>query len=68
MDTVTLSPKYRLVIPKGVRDSLKLMPGQKFQVFALGERIAIVPIKPMKAMRGFLKGTKNNFEREPGRL
>ena len=68
MDTVTLSPKYQVVIPQPVRDVLKLKPGQKFQVFALGERIEIVPVKPMKSMRGFLKGTNNNFERETDRL
>jgi bifunctional DNA-binding transcriptional regulator/antitoxin component of YhaV-PrlF toxin-antitoxin module len=51
-----------------VRDFLKLKPGQKLQVFALGGRIEIVPMKPMKEMRGFLKGMNRDFEREPDRL
>jgi AbrB family looped-hinge helix DNA binding protein len=68
MQTVTLSPKFQVVIPQPVRDLLKLKPGQKFQVIALGERIEIVPVRPMKEMRGFLKGAKNNFKRETDRL
>jgi AbrB family looped-hinge helix DNA binding protein len=68
MNTVTLSPKFQVVIPQPVRDSLKLKAGQKLQVFALGGRIEIVPLQPMKEMHGFLKGTNGDFEREPDRL
>lgn len=68
MSTVVLSSKFQVVIPQTVRDSLKLKPGQKLQVFALGDRIEIVPVKPMKSMRGFLKGMNADFEREPDRL
>ncbi len=68
MNTVTLSPKFQVVIPQPVRDLLKLKAGQKLHVFALGERIELVPMKPMKEMRGFLKGMNTNFERESDRL
>ena len=68
MNTVTLSPKFQVVIPQAVRDLLKLKAGQKLQVFALGERIELVPMKPMKEMRGFMKGMNTNFEREADRL
>ncbi len=68
MNTVTLSPKFQVVIPQPVRDLLKLKAGQKLQIFALGERIELVPMKPMKEMRGFIKGMNTNFEREPDRL
>ena len=68
MSTVTLSPKFQVVIPQPVRALLKLKPGQKMQVFALGERIELVPVKPMKEMRGFLKGISRDFERDPDRL
>ena len=68
MSTVTLSPKFQVVIPQPVRDLLKLKPGQKLQIFALGERIEMIPLKPMKAMRGFLKGINRDFERESDRL
>ncbi|HEY9510138.1 MAG TPA: AbrB/MazE/SpoVT family DNA-binding domain-containing protein [Verrucomicrobiae bacterium] len=68
MNTVTLSSKFQVVIPQPVRDLLKLKAGQKLQIFALGERIELVPMKPMKEMRGFLKGMNANFEREADRL
>ena len=68
MNTVTLSPKFQVVIPQAVRNLLKLKAGQKLQVFALGERIELVPMKPMKEMRGFMKGMNTNFERESDRL
>ena len=68
MNTVTLSPKFQVVIPQPVRELLKLKAGQKLQVFALGERIELVPLKPMKEMRGFMKGMNTNFERESDRL
>lgn len=68
MNTVTLSPKFQLVIPQPVRELMELKAGQKLQVFAVGGRIEIVPVKPMKEMRGFLKGMNRDFEREVDRL
>lgn len=68
MNTVTLSPKFQVVIPQAVRADLQLKPGQKFQVFALGGRIEIVPMQPMKELRGFLQGMNSEFVREPDRL
>jgi AbrB family looped-hinge helix DNA binding protein len=68
MNTVTLSPKFQVVIPQAVRADLKLKPGQKFQVFALGGRIEIVPMQPIKELRGFLQGVNSDFVRESDRL
>ena len=67
MSTVTVSSKYQVVIPKDVRDRLKIRPGQKVEAFALGGRIELVPIRPIEEMRGFLRGMDPNFEREPDR-
>ena len=39
MDTVTISPKFQVVIPKSIRERRKLIPGQKVQAIAYGERI-----------------------------
>ena len=64
MSKVTLSPKYQIVIPKEVRENMGLSAGMKFEVFNYGNSISIVPIKPMKEMRGFLKGMDPTFERE----
>lgn len=67
MSTVTVSSKYQVVIPKDVRDRLRIRPGQKVEAFAVGGRVELVPIRPISEMRGFLKGMDPNFEREPDR-
>ncbi len=55
MQQVTISPKYQVVIPRKIRESLKLIPGQKMQVVQYGERIELIPHKEVHEMRGFLK-------------
>ncbi len=68
MDTVTISPKYQVVIPRKIRDALHLSPGQKVHVIACGNRIELIPERKMSEMRGFLKGIEASFEREPDRI
>lgn len=67
MSAVTVSPKYQVVIPKEIRESLKIQPGQKVQVIAYGGRIELVPVRTLKRMRGFLKGIKTRVPRERDR-
>jgi AbrB family looped-hinge helix DNA binding protein len=66
--TVTVSPKYQVVIPQGVRESLGIKPGQKLDVFAYDGRIELVPVRHPREMRGFLSGIDTSVEREPDRL
>ena len=68
MDTVTVSPKFQVVIPRAVRDSLDIQPGQKIQVLQYDNRIEYIPEKSMKKMRGFLKGIDTSVPREKDRL
>ena len=68
METVTLSPKFQVVIPQKVRKSLGLKPGQKVQVIPYEGRIELVPVEPIRRGRGFLKGIDTEVEREPDRL
>lgn len=68
MESVTISSKYQVVIPRSVRGSLQLKPGQKVHVIAYADRIELVPERTIKEMRGFLKGIKTTVEREPDRL
>ena len=63
MTTVTLSPKYQIVIPKEIRDSISLAPGQKFQMFRFGNRIEIIPLMDIKDARGALKGIDTTIDR-----
>lgn len=67
MYTVTISPKYQVVIPKDVRNTLKLKPGQKLRVLQFGNRMELVPVKNIKDMKGFLRGIDTNIEREKDR-
>lgn len=67
MSRITVSSKYQIVIPKDVRDRLQIRPGQKVEAFAIGDRIELVPVKPISKMRGFLKGKVPSFERESDR-
>jgi AbrB family looped-hinge helix DNA binding protein len=68
MQTVTVSPKYQVVIPRDVRRSLKIRPGQKLQVLEHEGRIELLPDEDIAGMRGFLKGIDTSFEREEDRL
>ncbi|GMQ81046.1 MAG: hypothetical protein BMS9Abin05_0476 [Rhodothermia bacterium] len=67
MATVKVSPKFQVVIPRQVRESMNLKPGQEVEVLRYENRIELILIKPMKEMRGFVSGTENTFEREADR-
>jgi len=68
MEAVTVSPKYQIVIPRAIRDALDIRPGQKVQVIRYGDRIELIPLRPIEEMRGFLKGIGTTVEREPDRV
>ena len=68
MDTVTISPKFQVVIPKRIREKLGLQAGQKVQAIQYGDRVELVPVKPLKQMRGFLRGLDTDVPREADRL
>lgn len=64
MDTVTISPKFQVVIPKSIRERLRLVPGQKVQALAYRGRIEFLPIRPAAELRGVLRGLDTTLERE----
>jgi len=68
VETVTISPKYQIVIPKQFRRRLGLCPGQKVQAIAYENRIELVPVRPVRKMRGFLKGLDPRVDRDDDRL
>jgi AbrB family looped-hinge helix DNA binding protein len=68
MGTLTISPKFQVVIPKPIRDKLRLSPGQKIQAILYNNRIELIPVRPIKDMRGFLKGMDTTIEREGDRI
>ncbi|GMQ87949.1 MAG: hypothetical protein BMS9Abin08_1164 [Gammaproteobacteria bacterium] len=68
MTSVTVSPKYQVVIPKSVRESMGIVSGQKIQILTYQNRIELIPIQPMKKMRGFLKGINTSVKRDKDRV
>lgn len=64
MTTVTVSPKYQVVIPKSVREKMPLKKGQQMTVLVKGDVIYLVPIMPMKHYRGIFKGMNQDNLRE----
>ena len=68
MQTVTVSPKFQVVIPRPVRDSMHLHAGQKMQVVEYDGRIEIIPEKNITELRGFLEGINTKFKRKKDRI
>ena len=68
MHTVTVSPKFQVVIPKIIREALRLRPGQKMKVIEYDGRIELIPDRDISELKGFLKGINSEFVREDDRL
>ena len=68
MPSATLSPKFQVVIPRPVRESMRLVPGQKLQVVAYDGRIELIPEKDTSELRGFVRGISTDVEREEDRV
>ena len=68
MPTVTISPKFQVVIPLEIRKAMGLKAGEKVEVFRFRNRLELVPVRRMATMRGFLKGMDTTLVREPDRI
>lgn len=68
MTTVTVSEKFQIVIPKEVRESLGIQPGQKIEVLVFDGRAEFIPVRDIRSMRGFLKGIDTTITRDKDRL
>lgn len=68
MTAVTVSPKFQVVIPKEIRESMGIESGQKIQVLTYRGRIELIPIKPIKKLKGFLKGMDTELARDSDRV
>ena len=67
MSTVTVSPKFQVVIPLEVRRRLKLQPGAKLMVVEFNGGLRLMPLQPPAALRGIARGVGTGIEREPDR-
>lgn len=68
MKAVTVSPKFQVVIPRDVRESLAIQPGTKVQILQYENRIELIPLKSPKSLRGFLKNIDTSMDREQDRV
>jgi AbrB family looped-hinge helix DNA binding protein len=64
MDTVKISSKYQMVIPRSIREKWNIQPGQKVRLIIYGNRLEVVPVRDIKKARGFLQGMSNDIDRE----
>jgi len=68
MKTVVLSSKYQVVIPKEVREDIGLEAGTRLEIMTYGNRIELVPILPMKKLKGIFKGIDTDIQRDADRI
>jgi AbrB family looped-hinge helix DNA binding protein len=68
VSVVTVSPKYQVVIPQRIREALGLRPGQKIEAIQYLDRVEFIPVRPIRAMRGFLKGLDATVRRDRDRV
>ena len=65
---VTVSSKFQVIIPRKVREALGIRAGHKIQVVPYEDRIELIPLKPIRELRGALKGIDTTVECEPDRV
>lgn len=68
MKTVTVSPRFQVVIPRAIREALGVTAGQKLQALQYQNRIEFIPVRPLKTMRGHLEGIDTSVPRARDRV
>ena len=68
MNTVTLSSNYQLSFPKNISETYGLEAGDAFEFISYNNRIELIPLKPMKKMKGIFQGIDTNIIREDDRI
>jgi AbrB family looped-hinge helix DNA binding protein len=68
MRKVVVSSKYQVVIPKEIRDLVGIKAGTLLEIMTYGNRIELVPILPLKKLKGMYKGISTTIERENDRV
>jgi len=68
MASVTVSPKFQVVIPREARESLHIRPGQKLQVLVYNGQLRFIPIRALRELRGAYKGVGSEVDRDDDRI
>jgi len=63
MNTVVVSSKYQVVIPREIREKAGLQAGTILEMINYGDRIELVPLQPVKNLKGIFKGIDTEIER-----
>jgi AbrB family looped-hinge helix DNA binding protein len=67
MTTVKVSPKFQIVIPKEIRQSLGIKAGQSVQIIQYQDRIVVIPRMGIREARGIYKGIDTDVPRDSDR-
>jgi len=68
METVEISPEYKVIIPRKVREAMDLKPGTRLQVVQFGDRIELIPLRSASSLRGSLPGLDTCVPRDSDRV
>jgi AbrB family looped-hinge helix DNA binding protein len=68
MNTVTLSNKYQLDLPREIGETFGLEVGDSFEIISYNNRIELIPIKPIQKLKGIFRGIDTNIIREDDRI
>ncbi len=68
MNTVSVSPKFQVVIPKEIREALGLTSGQRMHVRLVGGKVEFVPEKSILSYRGRWPGLDSRVARDVDRV
>ncbi len=64
METVKVSSKYQIVIPKSIRKEFNIKPSQRLFFINYMGRIELIPEVDIRSLKGALKGMDTTFERD----
>ena len=68
MNTVALSPKFQVVIPKDIRRALNLVSGQRMAVQLNDGKVEFIPEKTVASLRGRWPGMDTRILRDADRV
>jgi AbrB family looped-hinge helix DNA binding protein len=64
MNTVTISTKYQVVIPRSIRERFDLQPGQKIMFIPYKSTLRVVIVPPIEDAEGMFAGIDTDPDRE----
>ena len=68
MASVTVSPKFQVVIPRSARESLRIKPGQKLEVIVYNGQLRFIPLRPLRQLQGAYPGIGSQVDRDSDRV